>query len=282
MCSAVLAKQAEKKSVLERTEQGKKTAMNRKKRPHPSNGANMESASKRARAFGNNHNQFEVTASKTPSPLTLNNSCPTSVMSADNVNGSDSVDVHGSIDSSEVNCELFGTGTTPASKKSQLGQLGLATSMGEMVEQLQPSQLSLPGSGGGVKRLKRTSAPLGGRGKMQKNVGKKGGSKSGGTGSAAASAGAKAGAKAATSAAYAAYGIPFSPPRGSPTPTLSLPPTVPYRGGRARSSTHSSPRVSPVPMAFVATSLITAQSTNTLSLSSSKTQSSFPIPRTID
>ena len=97
---------------------------------------------------------------------------------------------------------------------------------------------------------KKSSAPLGGRGRFQR-TGKKPNS-----GSAAASAGAIAGAIAANNAAYAAFsGIGYGV---SPVPSHSLTGSP----GSALTSTHgsstqSSPRTSPGPPAFVATSLIT-------------------------
>ena len=91
--------------------------------------------------------------------------------------------------------------------------------------------------------IARTSVPLGGRGRMHRKrfIGT-------GSGSAAASAGALAGALAANSAAYVAYGV--SPTHVSPSPINSLgaSPASNLHGN----STHSSPRVSPVPSAFIA------------------------------
>lgn len=271
---AVLAKQAEKKAILERIEQGKKAAKN-KKRPRALNGKEpAEPSSKRAKVRGSNQHQLDVMASNTPSPspLTLSTSRPTSVLSVasaapDIPNGDDSSDHPGSTDGSEVNLEISGPGTTPVRKvpaKSKLGLHGItAVSAGGdsggsllQVSSLSPS----PSTNGRSRRVKQTAAPLGGRGKMQKTVGKKGGgkgsNKGGASGSAAASAGAKAGAKAATDAAYAAYGIPISPsPVNSPAASGSLP-SLPAAYNPSNNSTHSSPRVSPVPMAFVATSLV--------------------------
>jgi hypothetical protein len=95
--------------------------------------------------------------------------------------------------------------------------------------------------------------------KMQRN------SKKAASGSAAASAGAIAGALAASNAAYAAtcnmYGI--LPHNFTPSPSNSAVSESPAPGGQALTSSqgggnsaHSSPRVSPVPPAFVATSLV--------------------------
>ncbi len=261
----VLAKQAEKKAILERIEQGKKAAKS-KKRPRIPNGSKegLEPSNKRSKAVsGSGQHQLEVVASNTPSPspLTLNASRPTSVLSVtgallDVVNGDDSSDIPGSTDGSEINSEISGPGMTPVRKaqtKSKLGLLGL--SAGESGG----SQLHLPSvspspSNGRRAGVKQTFAPLGGRGKISKNVNKKGGSKGSGKGSSsAASAGARAGAKAATNAAYAAYGIPISPsPVNSPVASNS----VTTAGNPSCNSTHSSPPGSPVPMAFVATSLV--------------------------
>lgn len=182
--------------------------------------------------------------SNTPSPLMFNSSRPASVLSSasttEPMNGGEAIlepQGPGSTDGSEGNTELAVPGSTPGRKpaKSRLG--------GSIVDS------------GRNRKLKRTSAPLGGRGKMQKS-GKKA-SRS----AAAASAGAIAGAKAATNAALAAYGLP--PHHISPSPGGS---------SAVTGSTHSSPRVSPVPMPFVATSLITTPPTNKLS---SKVQSSL-------
>ena len=211
---------------MERIEQSKKAKG--KKRSHPPNGRELEPLLKRPKSRGD-------LISNTPSPLTLNSSRPGSVLSTastfDATNGDDSLDFQGSTDGSEVNSEISGPGTTPVRKpaKSRIGALKEA---------------------GGNRKPKRTSAPLGGRGKMQKS-GKKT------SGSAAASAGAIAGAKAASNAAYAAaYGIAAH--HISPSPSSSPGVLAPTHGG----STHSSPRVSPVPMAFVATSLVTTPPSN--------------------
>lgn len=180
--------------------------------------------------------------SNTPSPMMVY-SRPGSVLSTAStaeppVNGS--LDRQGSTDGSEGNPpEGSAPSTTPIRK------LGTSRLGGGVV------------NAGGSR--KQTAAPLGGRGKMQKSS-KKAGSRN------AASAGAIAGAKAANNAALAAYGLP--------THHISVSPS----GSPAVSgSSHSSPRVSPVPMAFVATSLITTPPTNKLS---SKTTSLGSTPPT--
>lgn len=232
----VLAKQAEKKAIMEKIEQGKR-ARNNKKRLHPPNDGAMDLLLKRPKSSGGD------LVSNTPSPMALSSSRPASVLSTastgETMNGEEAMDHgQGSTDGSETNLEVSGgSGTTPIRKlgKSRLG--------------------------GGVRvnrKVNRTAAPLGGRGKMQRS----GGKKAGVSRSAAAFAGAIAGAKAATNAAYAAYGLP---PHHLPTPSPGGSPAV-------TSSTHSSPRVSPVPMAFVATSLVTTPPTNK---GSSKLQSSL-------
>ena len=228
----VLAKQAEKKAILD--QQGKKPKNNRKRKNVP-NGREGESLLKRP-ATGTG------LVSSTPSPLMFSTR-PDSVISVGSnseiFNGDDSIDVVGSIDGTEVNSEVArqgGGGTTPVRKLTGTRRT----------------------DGGGL-GAKKTSAPLGGRGKMQRS------SKKGGSGSAAASAGAMAGALAASSAAYAAYaaGYGLSPHQISPSPSNS--------GGSPGGATlishhgnsvHSSPRVSPVPQAFVATSLITTPPTS--------------------
>lgn len=93
---------------------------------------------------------------------------------------------------------------------------------------------------GGGKGKRKTSVPLGGRGKMHRKK------FSGlGSGSAAASAGALAGALAASTAAYTAYGV--SPRQISPSPISSLSGS-PANNAQHLHSTHSSPRASPVPI----------------------------------
>lgn len=233
-----MAKQAEKKAILEKIEQGKRAKKNNKKRPHPGQGNDsLEPLLKCPKSKGD-------LISNTPSPMTLNSSRPASVMSststADPVNGGEGIlepQGLGSTNGSEANTELAaggGPGSTPGSTPGR-----------------KPAASRLQGT----VVNKRTSAPLGGRGKMQKS------GKKSGRSAAAASAGAIAGAKAATNAAFAAYGLP--PHHISPSP-----------GSSAMSgSTHSSPRVSPVPMAFVATSLVTTPPSN--KLSSSKAPSSL-------
>ena len=174
----VLAKQAEKKAILD--QQGKKPKNNRKRKNVP-NGREGESLLKRP-ATGTG------LVSSTPSPLMFSTR-PDSVISVGSnseiFNGDDSIDVVGSIDGTEVNSEVArqgGGGTTPVRKLTGTRRT----------------------DGGGL-GAKKTSAPLGGRGKMQRS------SKKGGSGSAAASAGAMAGALAASSAAYAAYAAGYGP-----------------------------------------------------------------------
>ena len=150
--------------------------------------------------------------SGTPSPLIF--SRPDSVMSGisemNGVIGEDTVDVVGSTDCSD---EASRSGSTPVRQRG--GSIG------------------------------KTSAPLGGRGKMQRK--KIGG---GGSGSAAASAGALAGALAASNAAFVAYGI--SPRTISPSPSNSLAgsPASNFQNTHGN-STHSSPRASPTPTALM-------------------------------
>ncbi len=161
--------------------------------------------------------------SATPSPL-LFASRPDSVLSiasaVDTVNGEDNVDII------EVTNDMPRPGTTPVRSKKRTE------------------------SRRGVSKAKKSRAPLGGRGRIQR-TGKKPVSRS----AAASSAGAIAGAMAANNAAYAAYsGIGYGI---SPVPSHSL-------GGSPGSalvstlgsSTQSSPRTSPGPTPFVATSLI--------------------------
>ncbi len=134
------------------------------------------------------------------SPLIF--SRPDSVMSGiSEVNGvDDNLDV-GSVDSME---EVLRPGSTPVRKRQS------------------------------SKGKRKTSVPLGGRGKMQRKK-----FSAIGSGSAAASAGALAAALAASTAAYTAYGL--SPRRVSPSPSS-------VSGSPANMhSTHSSPRASPVP-----------------------------------
>jgi len=269
-----LAKQAEKKAILERIEQGKKAAKNKKRSRAPNGIEVHEPSAKRSKLrAGSGQHQLEVGASNSPSPLTLSTSRPTSVLSIagatlDVMNGDDSSDMPGSTDGSEVNSEVSGPGMTPVRKpqaKSKLGRPGISTvatgDYGGSGALLQvPSSTPSPSSNAS-RSVKQTSAPLGGRGKIGKGIGKKAGGKGSGkggsAGSAAASAGARAGAKAATSAAYAAYGIPISPsPANSPVASASLPAGY----SQSSQSAHSSPPGSPVPMAFVATSLVSTTS----------------------
>lgn len=88
---------------------------------------------------------------------------------------------------------------------------------------------------------KRTSAPLGGRGKFQKRKGGGGGSMS-----AAASAGAMAGALAATNAAYSTLGYTLPAHQVSPSPSTNSLST--FQTSTHGSSTQSSPRASPIPI----------------------------------
>ncbi len=159
--------------------------------------------------------------SATPSPL-LFTSRPDSVLSAvsggtDMLNGDTIIDVG---DASEVNGDMPRPSTTPVRAKNRRGV--------------------------------KSSAPLGGRGRIQR-TGKKPASRN----TAAASAGAIAGAMAASNAAYAAYGpsgigygvspVPSHSLAGSPGSTMA---------SNHGSSTQSSPRTSPGPPPFVATSFI--------------------------
>ncbi len=185
--------------------------------------------SKSKRKVAPNGTEFEpprkrtLPISATPSPL-LFASRPDSVLSiasaVDTVNGEDNVDII------EVNNDMPRPGTTPVRSKKRTE------------------------SRRGVSKAKKSRAPLGGRGRIQR-TGKKPVSRS----AAASSAGAIAGAMAANNAAYAAYsGIGYGI---SPVPSHSL-------GGSPGSalvstlgsSTQSSPRTSPGPTPFVATSLI--------------------------
>lgn len=232
---------------MEKIEQGKR-AKNNKKRLLQNSRVDLEPALKRPKSGGSH----DLIISTTPSPMTLNSSRPASVVSstAETLNGDDSFDIQGSTDGSEVNSEVSGaaTGTTPVRKLPKSRREKLSGEAGS-------------GGGGGAAATKRTAAPLGGRGKMQKSS-KKGGARS------AASAGAIAGAKAATNAAYAAYGLPThhlslspAPPGGYSVSAISVPGTT-TTSITTGSSTHSSPRVSPVPVAFVATSLVTTPPSN--------------------
>ncbi len=265
---AVLAKQAEKKAILEKIEQGKRNSRNNKKRAYPPGGSSDgEPLLKRLKSKGGGR---LLSATPSPSPMTLASSRPGSVLSTAStgelpLNGNSDdmpVDPPGSNEGSETNLEITSAaGTTPVRKpgKSRLGVFLGAS----------------PGANGG--KMKRTAAPLGGRGKMQKSTKKAGG----GGRSAAASAGAIAGAKAATSAAYAAYGLP--PHHISPSPSgggsqVVLTASGGGGGGGGGGSSHShssSPRVSPVPMAFVATSLVTTPPSNKLTTSKAPSSLTF-------
>ena len=220
---AVLAKQAEKKVTTDQFQQGKKTK-NSNKRKNVSNGMDTEPLRKKPNTSG--------FISATPSPLVFA-SRPDSVMSLASVtepmNGDDTVDVVGSTDGSEVNLEISKPGSTPVRAKKQRGS----------------------SSRRGMAKGMKTIAPLGGRGRIQR-TGKKPIS-----GSAAASAGAIAGAIAASSAAYAAFGqigYGISP---SPSNSVAGSPGGQLLANTQGSSAQSSPRASPIPAAFVATSLIT-------------------------
>ena len=122
-----------------------------------------------------------------------------------------------------------------------------------------PLQIAVGGQSGKRKHGGKTSAPLGGRGKFQKKKGAGGGSMS-----AAASAGAMAGALAASNAAFATlgYSLPTTTTHHyqAPSPSnhcnlsaLPLPPSS--HGTTTGSSTHSSPRASPSPVAFTSTAV---------------------------
>ena len=237
----VLAKQAEKKAVMDQMLQAKK-AKSGKKRKNPPNGRDIE-------PFGKRPNTGTGIVSTTPSPLIFS-SRPDSVLSmtsnTDTLNGDDLIDVVSTEGADAMNTSIASDtpsrpGSTPIRKPKKAK--------------------SFRDSGGNklskTTTKKRTTAPLGGRGKMQRN------NKKAASGSAAASAGAIAGALAASNAAYAAtcntYGI--LPHNFTPSPSNSAVSGSP--GGQALTSSqgggnsvHSSPRVSPVPPAFVATSLV--------------------------
>ena len=238
---AVLAKQAEKKAVMDQMLQAKK-AKSGKKRKNPPNGRDIE-------PFGKRPNTGTGIISTTPSPLIFS-SRPDSVLSmasnTDTLNGDDLIDVVSTEGTDAMNTSI--TSDTP----SRPGSTPIRKSN---------KAKSFRDSGGNklskTATKKRTTAPLGGRGKMQRN------NKKAASGSAAASAGAIAGALAASNAAYAAtcntYGI--LPHNFTPSPSNSAVSGSP--GGQALTSSqgggnsaHSSPRVSPVPPAFVATSLV--------------------------
>ena len=236
----VLAKQAEKKAVMDQMLQAKK-ARNNKKRKIAPNGRDLEPLIKRP-------NTGTGFVSATPSPLIFS-SRPDSVMSmasnADTLNGDDLIDVVSTDGLDPMNTSAVSdTPSRPGSTPVRKG--GKAKSLRES-NKLSASKTA----------KKKTTAPLGGRGKMQRS------NKKAASGSAAASAGAMAGALAASNAAYAAtcntYGI--SPQNFTPSPSnsaVSGSPGVlnPPGGGGGGNSAQSSPRVSPVPPAFVATSLV--------------------------
>lgn len=250
---------------MEKIEQGKRNSRNNKKRAQQALGnSDGEPLMKRPKTKGGGGHP---STTPSPSPMTLG-SRPGSVLSTAStgeppVNGSyddPPVDTLGSMDGSETNLETSSVaGTTPIRKpaKSRLG-VHLGTS---------------PRGNSG--KMKRTAAPLGGRGKMQKSTKKSGRS-------AAASAGAIAGAKAATSAAYAAYGLPHhispSPSGGAVGVVISGPGGSSISGGGGSGSSHShssSPRVSPIPMAFVATSLVSTPPSNKSSTSKAPSSLTF-------
>ncbi len=239
---AVLAKQAEKKAVMDQMLQAKK-AKSGKKRKNPPNGRDIEPFGKRPNTGTTGF------VSTTPSPLIFS-SRPDSVLSmtsnTDTLNGDDLIDVVSTEGTDVMNTSSMSDapsrpGSTPIRKANK------AKSFRDGGNKLSK----------GTK--KRTTAPLGGRGKMQRN------NKKAASGSAAASAGAIAGALAASNAAYAAtcntYGI--LPHNFTPSPSNSAVSGSPAPGGQTLTpsqgggnSAHSSPRVSPVPPAFVATSLV--------------------------
>ena len=245
---SVLAKQAEKKAVMDQMLQAKK-AKNSKKRKTAPNGRDIEPVAKRP-------NTGTGLISTTPSPLIFGSSRPDSVLSmasnTETVNGDDLIDVVSTdgIDSVGNNVSDMPhsrPGSTPIRKGSKA------------TKSFRDGKLSKTAN------KKRTTAPLGGRGKMQRN------NKKAASGSAAASAGAIAGALAASNAAYAAacntYGI--SPHHFTPSPSNSAisgsPGLMSTQSGGGGTSAHSSPRVSPAPPpAFVATSLVSLTPTSSL------------------
>ena len=233
---AVLAKQAEKKAVMDQMLQAKK-AKSSKKRKNPPNGREIEPFGKRPNTGGTG------IISTTPSPLIFS-SRPDSVLSmasnTDTLNGDDLIDVVSTDGVDAMNTSVSDAPSRPGSTPIRKANKAKSFRDG--------GKLS--------KAKKRTTAPLGGRGKMQRN------NKKAASGSAAASAGAIAGALAASNAAYAAtcntYGI--SPHNFTPSPSNSAvsgsPGQVLTSSQGGGNSAHSSPRVSPVPPAFVATSLV--------------------------
>lgn len=214
-----------------------KKAKNNKKRKTAPNGREIEPVIKRP-------NTGTGFVSATPSPLIFS-SRPDSVLSmasnADTLNGDDLIDVVSTDGLDPVNTSISSDtpsrpGSTPVRRSNK-------------AKSLRDGKLSSKTA------KKRTTAPLGGRGRMQRS------NKKAASGSAAASAGAMAGALAASNAAYAAtcntYGI--SPQNFTPSPSNSAiggSPGVPCPPGGGGNSAQSSPRVSPVPPAFVATSLV--------------------------
>ena len=234
---AVLAKQAEKKAVMDQMLQAKK-AKSGKKRKNPPNGREIE-------PFGKRPNTGTGIISTTPSPLIFS-SRPESVLSmasnTDTLNGDDLIDVISTDGVDAMNTSVSDTpsrpGSTPIRKANKAKRFRDGSKLSSKTAK------------------KRTTAPLGGRGKMQRN------NKKAASGSAAASAGAIAGALAASNAAYAAtcntYGI--SPHNFTPSPSNSAvsgsPGQILMSSQGGGNSAHSSPRASPVPPAFVATSLV--------------------------
>ena len=237
---AVLAKQAEKKAVMDQMLQAKK-AKNSKKRKNPPNGRELE-------PFGKRPNTGTGIASTTPSPLIFS-SRPDSVLSmtsnTDTLNGDDLIDVVSTDGVDAMNTSVSDAPSRPGSTPIRKGN----------------KAKSFRDSGGKLSKTaakKRTTAPLGGRGKMQRS------NKKAAFGSAAASAGAIAGALAASNAAYAAtcntYGIlphNFTPSPSNTAVSGSIAQAQLSAAQQGGNSTQSSPRVSPVPPpAFVATSLV--------------------------
>ena len=197
----VLAKQAEKRIIEQQGGGGGKKTKNRKRKNPDSNGKENEPFLKKP--------HFVSLASATPSPLP--SSRPASVLSgtSDLTNGMEDVDVlgNGGGEGGEALLEASCPGSTPIRKRAR--------------------------------KLGKTAAPLGGRGKMHRKK------LNTGSGSAAASAGALAGALAANSVACAApYAL--SPHYISPSPSSSVV-ASPAQGGGSK---QSSPRASPVPMAM--------------------------------
>lgn len=219
-----------------------KKAKNSKKRKNPPNGRDIE-------PFGKRPNTGTGFISTTPSPLIFSSSRPDSVLSmasnTDTLNGDDLIDVVSTDGMDSMNNSISEVPTRPGSTPVRKGNKAKSFRDGKMTKTAK----------------KRTTAPLGGRGKMQRN------NKKAASGSAAASAGAIAGALAASNAAYAAtcttYGI--SPHHFTPSPSNSaISGSSGVLNTQGGNSTHSSPRVSPVPPAFVATSLVAITPTSSL------------------